>query len=91
MADAQDNWAAALDAWNKDREEALRALASGNGNESALAARLDDNGDALFERLSRDTQAALVKELGEAHRGPIRDFVNEHLRAIIETRPFDRR
>ncbi len=91
LIDAEDNWAAGLAAWNSDRDEALQALADGKRNESDLAARLDDNGDALFDRLARDTQAALVNELGAAHRVRIRDFLRENLHAIVETRPFEGR
>jgi hypothetical protein len=90
LIDAEDNWESGLRAWRNDRDEAIQNLAAGGGDDSHLAARLDDNGDVLFDRLARDTQAALVAELGERHRDQVRSFLDVHLRAVFETRPFER-
>ncbi len=90
LIDAEDNWQSGLLAWRNDRDEALRNFVAGGGDDSHLAARLDDNGDVLFDRLAQDTEAALVAELGERHRDQVRSFLDVHLRAVFETRPFER-
>ena len=91
LADAQDNWRSAVEAWRQERDEAMRAvLADAAAATAQMAASLDDNPDTHFDRLAREVSGAIASAVGEKRRAQVQAFLDEHLRDVLDTRPFAR-